>query len=73
MHPPTTSGPLPSDIQTVVVGGGILGLCVAGFLAEEGREVAIIDARRVADGRVCTLKLRENAGITFHGTWVPTA
>jgi len=29
-----------------VVGGGILGLCVAGFLAEEGREVAIIDAGR---------------------------
>lgn len=46
MHPPTASYPLPSDIETVVVGGGILGLCVAGFLAEEGREVAIIDAGR---------------------------
>lgn len=34
-------------------------------------EVAIIDARRVSDGPVCTLKLRENAGITFHGSWVP--
>ncbi len=51
MHPPTSSDPslrdpLPRDIETVVVGGGILGLCVAGFLAEEGREVAIIDAGR---------------------------
>ncbi len=35
---------LPRDIETVVVGGGILGLCVAGFLAEEDREVAVIDA-----------------------------
>jgi glycine/D-amino acid oxidase-like deaminating enzyme len=43
---PTTTGPLPSDIETAVVGGGILGLCVAGFLAEEGREVAIVDAGR---------------------------
>jgi glycine/D-amino acid oxidase-like deaminating enzyme len=41
-----SSGPLPGEIQTVVVGGGILGLCVAGFLAEEGREVAILDAGR---------------------------
>ncbi|NCG34364.1 MAG: FAD-dependent oxidoreductase, partial [Proteobacteria bacterium] len=46
MHSPTTSGTLPREIQTVVVGGGILGQCVAGFLAEEGREVAIIDAGR---------------------------
>jgi len=35
---------LPRDSEIVVVGGGILGLCVAGFLAEEGREVTIIDA-----------------------------
>ena len=34
-------------------------------------EVPILDARRVADGPVCTLRLRENAGITFHGAWVP--
>jgi carotenoid cleavage dioxygenase-like enzyme len=36
-------------------------------------EVAILDARRVSDGPVCTLKLRENAGITFHGAWVPAS
>jgi len=41
---PTSKARLPGDIEAVVVGGGILGLCVAGFLAEEGREVTIIDA-----------------------------
>jgi glycine/D-amino acid oxidase-like deaminating enzyme len=35
------------DIGTVIVGGGILGLCVAGFLAEEGLDVAMVD-----DGRI---------------------
>jgi glycine/D-amino acid oxidase-like deaminating enzyme len=46
MNASGSSGPLPGEIQTVVVGGGILGLCVAGFLAEEGREVVIVDAGR---------------------------
>lgn len=31
------------DSETVVVGGGIVGLCLAWFLAEEGVEVAVID------------------------------
>jgi glycine/D-amino acid oxidase-like deaminating enzyme len=35
------------EIATLVVGGGILGLCVAGFLAAEGAEVAVIDAGRI--------------------------
>ena len=47
MPPPTPNNALPRDIETVVVGGGILGLCVAGFLAEEDREVAIIDSGRL--------------------------
>jgi glycine/D-amino acid oxidase-like deaminating enzyme len=34
-------------VKTLVIGGGILGRCVAGFLAEAGEEVAIVD-----DGRV---------------------
>jgi glycine/D-amino acid oxidase-like deaminating enzyme len=37
----------PREIGTLVIGGGILGRCVAGFLAEEGADVAIVD-----DGRV---------------------
>lgn len=32
-------------------------------------EVAILDARRVADGPVATLRLPGNTGITFHGVW----
>jgi all-trans-8'-apo-beta-carotenal 15,15'-oxygenase len=51
--------------------GWLMGFVHDGATSET--EVAIIDARRVADGPVCTLKLRENAGITFHGTWVPAA
>ncbi|MEZ5904793.1 MAG: FAD-dependent oxidoreductase [Geminicoccaceae bacterium] len=31
------------DCQTVVVGGGIVGLCLAWFLAAEGVEVAVLD------------------------------
>jgi glycine/D-amino acid oxidase-like deaminating enzyme len=41
------SHPQVPEIGTLVVGGGILGLCLAGFLAEEGADVAVID-----DGRI---------------------
>lgn len=34
-------------------------------------DVVVIDARRVADGPVATLRLAANAGTTFHGCWVP--
>jgi glycine/D-amino acid oxidase-like deaminating enzyme len=37
----------PPDIGTLVIGGGVLGLCVAGFLAAEGADVAVLD-----DGRI---------------------
>lgn len=37
---------LPAEIGTTVVGGGIVGLCIAAFLAAEGADVALID-----DGR----------------------
>src|SRR5262245_34880818 len=36
-----------SEVDTVIVGGGLIGSCIAGFLAEEGVGVALID-----DGRV---------------------
>ncbi|WP_353200043.1 FAD-binding oxidoreductase [Sandarakinorhabdus sp.] len=34
---------LPAEIGTLVVGGGVVGSCVAGFLAEEGHDVMVID------------------------------
>jgi glycine/D-amino acid oxidase-like deaminating enzyme len=37
---------LPAAIGTLVVGGGVVGSCLAGFLAEEGQDVLLID-----DGR----------------------
>ena len=35
--------PLISETEVVVIGGGIVGMCVAAFLAEEGKEVVCID------------------------------
>lgn len=39
---------LPSEAETVVVGGGIVGMCLARLLARDGREVVLIDASRDA-------------------------
>lgn len=36
--------PSVAEIGTLVIGGGIVGSCVGGFLAAEGRDVAVIDA-----------------------------
>lgn len=38
--------PLPPSIGTLVIGGGIVGSCVAGFLADAGEDVLLVD-----DGR----------------------
>ena len=38
----------PSEIGTVIVGGGIVGMCLAWFLAEEGHDVAVVDDGRHA-------------------------
>ena len=51
--------------------GWVVGLVHDGSTSQT--EMAILDARRISDGPVCTLKLRENAGITFHGAWVPAS
>jgi glycine/D-amino acid oxidase-like deaminating enzyme len=39
--------PVVTEIDTLVIGGGVVGSCLAGFLAEEGVGVALID-----DGRI---------------------
>ena len=38
------SHPLVGEVDVAVVGGGIVGSCLAGFLATEGVGVALIDA-----------------------------
>ena len=38
----------PAEIGTVIVGGGIVGMCLAWFLAEEGHDVAVVDDGRHA-------------------------
>ncbi len=35
-------------------------------------EIPILDARAIEDGPVCTIRLQQNAGTTFHGCWIPT-
>ncbi len=43
-RPAMTSRPdLPGDVEIVVVGAGVAGLCSALFLAQAGREVAVLD------------------------------
>lgn len=39
---------IPKDIGTLIIGGGIVGLCLAWFLAEEGLDVAVLDDGRHA-------------------------
>ncbi len=34
-------------------------------------EVPVFDARAIGDGPICTMRLGENAGTTFHGCWIP--
>lgn len=43
-------GPLPTQVDCVVVGAGIAGLATAVQLAEQGVDVAVIEARRIAGG-----------------------
>lgn len=39
---------LPTSIGTLVIGGGVVGACVAGFLADEGQDVLVVDEGRGA-------------------------
>src|SRR5215207_8179608 len=35
------------EIGTAIVGGGIVGMCLAAFLAKDGTDAAIVDAGRI--------------------------
>jgi len=41
--PPTTDGPLPAEVDAVVVGGGLCGLSAADTLARTGRSVLVVE------------------------------
>lgn len=47
---PALSDELPGETETVVVGGGLLGLSTALELAEAGRRVTVIEARKFGGG-----------------------
>ncbi|MCB1329585.1 MAG: FAD-binding oxidoreductase [Maritimibacter sp.] len=47
-NPPAHSGPLPSETEVVVIGGGVIGVTTALFLARAGLPVLLLEKGRVA-------------------------
>ena len=46
--PVTYPGPPPADADVVVVGGGVIGVCTALFLARNGQRVVLLEKGRIA-------------------------
>ena len=46
--PITYAGPPPSAADVVVIGGGVIGVCTALFLAEAGKRVVLLEKGRIA-------------------------
>ena len=42
------SGPLPKSADVVVIGGGVIGVCTALFLARKGQQVLLLEKGRIA-------------------------
>ena len=55
--------------RVLIVGGGVIGLSCAYFLAREGRKVVVLE-REAADGNNCS---RENAGMIVPSHFTPLA
>ena len=47
-NPIAFSGPPPSETDVVVLGGGVIGVCTALFLARKGRRVVLLEKGRIA-------------------------
>jgi glycine/D-amino acid oxidase-like deaminating enzyme len=42
------AGPLPAETDVVVIGGGVIGVCTALYLARKGRRVVLLEKGRIA-------------------------
>ena len=62
MGEPQKSPPYRSDLRTVVIGGGVIGVCTAYYLARRGADVTVLQRGEVADGAS-----RGNAGMISPG------
>ena len=63
-------GRLPRAVDAVVVGGGISGLVAARRLADRGKDVLLVEARKRVGGRVLNHHLKEGATIESGGAFV---
>ena len=68
VDPVAASAPVPGDTDVAVIGGGVVGLCVAYELVERGREVVVIDKGQVARGSAVG-----NAGFIVPSHVIPMA
>jgi len=62
MGEPQKSRPIGSDLRVVVIGGGVIGVCAAYYLARRGTRVTVLQRGEVADGAS-----RGNAGMISPG------
>ena len=58
----TRQGPLPKEVDVVVVGAGIAGLVAAREVARKGRSVLVVEARKRVGGRVLNHHLSKGHG-----------
>ena len=47
-HPPRFAGPVPRQADVVVIGGGVIGVMTAWFLAARGEKVVLCEKGRIA-------------------------
>jgi monoamine oxidase len=66
----TLQGSIPRRVDTVVVGGGIAGLVAARQVADSGRSVLVVEARRRVGGRVLNHHLDSGGTIEAGGAFV---